>query len=102
MDDPPKVLSKKPFLPSGSDREPVRPLDLHLRTDLRSEERRQYEQRRKDKEAGMEGARQQVRIVKTQLHRVSYFLPIDHRVEVLHPRRGAQYVNLRCYSVDPM
>lgn len=55
----PKVLSKKPFLPSGSDREPVRPLDLHLRTDLRSEERRQYEQRRKDKEAEMEGARQQ-------------------------------------------
>lgn len=55
----PKVLSKKPFLPSSSDREPVRPLDLHLRTDLRSEERRQYEQRRKDKEAEMEGARQQ-------------------------------------------
>ena len=22
-------------------------------------------------------------------------------VEILHPRRGAQYVNLRCYSVDP-
>ena len=41
----------------------MRPLDLHLRTDLRSEERRQYEQRRKDKEAEMEGARQQVRIV---------------------------------------
>ena len=58
------MLSKKPFLPSGSDREPVRPLDLHLRTDLRSEERRQYEQRRKDKETEMEGARQQVRIVK--------------------------------------
>ena len=51
----------------------MRPLDLHLRTDLRSEERRLYEQRRKDKEAEMEGARQQVRIVKTQLHRVSYF-----------------------------
>ena len=46
----------------------MRPLDLHLRTDLRSEERRLYEQRRKDKEAEMEGARQQVRIVKTQLH----------------------------------
>ena len=42
----------------------MRPLDLHLRTDLRSEERRQYEQRRKDKETEMEGARQQVRIVK--------------------------------------
>ena len=69
MDGPPKVLSKKPFLPSSSDREPVRPLDLHLRTDLRSEERRQYEQRRKDKEAEMEGARQQVRI-----HNLKYFV----------------------------
>jgi len=55
----PTVLSKKPFLPSGSDREPVRPIDSHLRTELRSEERRQYEQRRKDKEAEMEAVRQQ-------------------------------------------
>ena len=54
------VLSKKPFLPTGSDREPVRPIDSHLRTELRSEERRQYEQRRKEKEAEMEAARQQV------------------------------------------
>ena len=23
-------------------------------------------------------------------------------LEVLHPRRGAPYVNLRCYSVGPM
>ena len=77
MPPPPKVLSKKPFLATGSDREPVRPLDIHLRTDLRSEERRQYEQRRKDKEAEMEGARQQVRIVKPhELHRVSYFFSI--------------------------
>jgi len=53
------VLSKKPFLPTGSDREPVRPIDSHLRTELRSEERRQYEQRRKEKEAEMEAARQQ-------------------------------------------
>ena len=62
----------------------MRPLDLHLRTDLRSEERRQYEQRRKDKEAEMEGARQQVRIVKTQLHRVSYFFSIDPRVSMYY------------------
>ena len=54
-----KVLSKKPFLPIGSNREPVRPLDLHLRTDLRSEERKQYEQRRKEKEAEIEAAQQQ-------------------------------------------
>merc|ERR1711874_687038 len=53
------VLSKKPFLPTGSDREPVRPIDSHLRTELRSEERRQYEQRRKEKEAEMEAACQQ-------------------------------------------
>ena len=50
----------------------MRPLDLHLRTDLRSEERRQYEQRRKDKEAEMEGARQQVRIVKLRNYTVSH------------------------------
>jgi len=53
------VLSKKPFLPIGSDREPVRPIDSHLRTELRSEERRQYEQRLKEKEAEMEASRQQ-------------------------------------------
>jgi len=53
------VLAKKPFLPTGSDREPVRPLDLHFRTDLRSEERRQFEERRKEKEAELEAARQQ-------------------------------------------
>ena len=57
------VLSKKPFLPTGSDREPVRPIDSHLRTELRSEERRQYEQRLKEKEAEMEASRQQVCII---------------------------------------
>ena len=56
----PVVLKQKPFLPTGSDREPVRPIDSHLRTELRSEERRQYEQRRKEKEAEMEAARQEV------------------------------------------
>ena len=38
----------------------MRPIDSHLRTELRSEERRQYEQRRKDKEAELEAVRQQV------------------------------------------
>ena len=27
---------------------------------------------------------------------------ISTKLEVLHSRRGATYVNVRCYSVDPM
>ena len=45
----------------------MRPIDSHLRTELRSEERRQYEQRRKDKEAEMEAVRQQV-CIKARAH----------------------------------
>ena len=55
------VLAKKPFLPRQCDKGPVRPIDSHLRTELRSEERRMFEQRLKEKEADMEAARQQVR-----------------------------------------
>ena len=55
-----KVLSKRPFMPRQCDKDPVRPRELNLRTDLRSEERQKFDQAIKEKEAEMEAAKQQV------------------------------------------
>lgn len=54
-----KVLSKRPFMPRQCDKEPVRPRELNLHTDLRSEERQKFDQAIKEKEAKMEAAKQQ-------------------------------------------
>ncbi len=56
----PTVLNKKPFLPKQCDKDPVKPIDSHLRTELRSETRKQFDQRMKEKEAELEAAKQQV------------------------------------------
>ena len=55
----------------------MRPIDSHLRTELRSEERRQYEQRRKDKEAEMEAVRQQV-CIKARAYIILGFSILSH------------------------
>ena len=55
-----KVLSKRPFMPRQCDKEPVRPRELNLHTDLRSEERQKFDQAIKEKEAKMEADKQQV------------------------------------------
>ena len=55
-----KVLSKRPFMPRQCDKDPVRPRELNLHTDLRSEERQKFDQAIKEKEAKMEAAKQQV------------------------------------------
>jgi len=54
-----KVLSKRPFMPRQCDKDPVRPRELNLHTDLRSEERQKFDQAIKEKEAEMEAAKQQ-------------------------------------------
>ena len=41
-------------------------------------------------------------IVKTQLYAPSSVSQLSLELEVLHPRRGAPYVNLKCYSAAPM
>ena len=55
------VLSKKPFLPKQCDKEPVRPMDSMLRTELRSDQRRAFDQRLKEKEEEMEAVKREVR-----------------------------------------
>ena len=55
-----KVLSKRPFMPKQCDKDPVRPRELNLHTDIRSEERQKFDQQIRDKEAEMEAAKQQV------------------------------------------
>ena len=47
----PMGISKSPFLPKPSEREPVVPLDTNLRTETRHEERRMFDQHVKQKES---------------------------------------------------
>ena len=56
----PMGISKSPFLPKPSEREPVRPLDTILHTENRTEERRVFDQHVKQKEAEMQALKVQV------------------------------------------
>ena len=60
----PMGISKSPFLPKPSEREPVVPLDTNLRTETRHEERRNFDQHVKQKEAEMQALKIQVAIKK--------------------------------------
>ena len=54
-----RVLSERPFMAKRSDRSPVRPMDLNLRTERRSEHRKQFDQQLKEKDAEMEALKKQ-------------------------------------------